>query len=41
LGRDMGYPCSEQLDDGSILTAYYWHKEDQVRYIEGTRWRLP
>jgi len=40
LASDMGYPSSEQLDDGSILTVYYWHGEDQVRYLEGTRWSL-
>jgi len=39
LGRDMGYPSSEQLDDGSILTVHYWHEEDQVRYLAGVRWQ--
>ena len=38
LGRDMGYPSSEQLEDGDVLTVYYWHDEDQVRYLAGTRW---
>ncbi len=40
LGRDMGYPSSQQLHDGSILTVYYWHAEDQIRYMEATRWQL-
>jgi sialidase-1 len=40
LDRDMGYPSSEQLDDGSILTVYYWHEEDQIRYLASSRWRL-
>ena len=38
LDRDMGYPSSEQLNDGSVLTVYYWHGEDQIRYLESTRW---
>lgn len=40
LDRDMGYPSSEQLEDGSILTVYYWHGEDQIRHLVSTRWTL-
>ena len=40
LGRDMGYPSSEQLEDGDILTVYYWHSEDEIRYLAGTRWNV-
>jgi sialidase-1 len=40
LDRDMGYPSSEQLDDGSILTVYYWHEEDQIRYLASSHWQL-
>ena len=40
LDGDMGYPSSEQLDDGTILTVYYWHGEDQIRHLVGTRWNL-
>ena len=40
LDRDMGYPSSEQLEDGSILTVYYWHQEDQIRHLVGTRWSV-
>ena len=40
LDRDMGYPSSQQLDDGSILTVYYWHGDDQIRYIECTKWTV-
>ena len=40
LGRDMGYPSSEQLENGDVLTVYYWHEEDQVRYLAGTRWNV-
>ena len=36
---DMGYPSSVQLDDDRILTVYYWHGEDGVRYLEGTTWQ--
>lgn len=40
LDRDMGYPSSEELDDGSIITVYYWHEEDQIRHLVSSRWRL-
>ena len=40
LDRDMGYPSSQQLGDGSILTVYYWHGEDQIRHLVSTRWSL-
>ena len=40
LDRDMGYPSSQQLDDGSILTVYYWHAEDEVRYLDSMRWTI-
>ena len=36
LHRDLGYPASIQLQDGRILTTYYFHGEDGVRYIGGT-----
>lgn len=38
--HDMGYPSSQQLDDGSILTITYWQDENQVRHLVSTRWRL-
>jgi len=40
-GWDVGYPASVQLADDSILSVYYLHGADGVRYIAGTRWRLP
>ena len=40
LDRDMGYPSSVQLPDGSILTTYYWHHEDEIRHIRSTRWSV-
>jgi hypothetical protein len=41
LDRDMGYPSSEQLPDGRILTVYYWHGEDQIRHLVGSLWHPP
>lgn len=38
--RDLGYPCSVQLEDGSIFTVYYIHQDDGIRHIAGTRWEL-
>ncbi len=37
-----GYPCSTQLEDGTILTVYHAFSEDErpVQYIESVRWRL-
>ena len=40
LDTDMGYPSSAQLPDGSILTTYYWHEQDQIRHIRSARWRV-
>ncbi len=38
---DLGYPASIQLLDGRILSAYYFHGEDGVRYIGGSVWSEP
>ena len=39
-GRDLGYPSSVELPDGSILSAYYFHTEsDTTRRIEATKWQ--
>ena len=38
---DVGYPSTAQLVDGSLLTVYYWHDDDQIRHLQGTRWTLP
>lgn len=40
VSRDLGYPCTTQLDDGSLLTVYYIHGEDGIRHIAGTFWDL-
>ena len=39
LHRDLGYPASIQLQDGRILSVYYFHGEDGVRYIGGSVYR--
>jgi sialidase-1 len=37
--RDLGYPSTAELADGTLVTVYYFHGEDGVRYIAATRWR--
>jgi len=36
LHRDLGYPSSVQLNDGRILTTYYFHFAGGLRYIAGS-----
>ena len=36
LHQDLGYPASVQLRSGRILTVYYFHGEDGIRYIGGS-----
>ena len=36
LHFDLGYPASVQLQDGRILTTYYFHGQDGIRYIAGS-----
>ena len=36
LHRDLGYPASILLQDGRILTVYYFHGEDGIRFIGGS-----
>ena len=36
LHSDLGYPASVQLQDGRILSVYYFNGEDGIRYIAGT-----
>ena len=39
--RDLGYPASVQLGDGSIWTVYYQaEKADEKTCLMGTHWRL-
>ena len=41
LDADLGYPCSVELEDGSILTVYYQRLEgDRLTSLLWTRWRL-
>lgn len=40
-GYDLGYPSSMQLDDGTILTVYYFTDDEQVTHVACTRWRVP
>lgn len=40
-GRDLGYPSSVQLDDGSLLTVYYQsEKKERPTCIMSTHWKL-
>jgi hypothetical protein len=38
--RDLGYPSSVQLADGTLVTVYYIHGPDGVRHIAATRWQI-
>lgn len=39
---DLGYPCSIELDDGSIYTVYYQAKPDHKNTsVMWSRWNLP
>jgi hypothetical protein len=38
--RDVGYPSSIQLDDGSVVTVYYIHGADGIRHIAATHWQV-
>jgi len=38
--RDVGYPSTAQLADGTLVTVYYIHGADGIRHIAATRWRL-
>ena len=35
---DLGYPASIQLNDGRVLSVYYFHGEDGIRFIGGSIW---
>jgi hypothetical protein len=36
---DLGYPCSAELSDGTIVTVYYIHGSDLIRHIAATCWQ--
>jgi hypothetical protein len=37
-GTDVGYPSTAQLDDGQLLTVYYWTANDGIRHLQRTIW---
>jgi hypothetical protein len=38
--HDLGYPRTTQLDDGTVITTYYWNDPGHnERYIAATRWK--
>jgi len=39
--RDLGYPISVQLEDGTVVTIYYFVTDDYITHIACTRWRVP
>ncbi|MFO1068377.1 MAG: sialidase family protein [Geminicoccaceae bacterium] len=39
-GKDLGYPGSVTLADGTILTVYYARRDDGTTAVQATRWRL-
>ena len=38
-GADLGYPLTTELDDGKLLTIYYFTCADGVTHIATTHWR--
>lgn len=38
--RDLGYPSTCELPDGTLITVYYIHGDDGIRHIAATRWSL-
>jgi sialidase-1 len=38
---DLGYPASIERKDGSILSTYYFHGDDCIRFIGGSIWSDP
>lgn len=40
LNRDLGYPVTVLLSDGSLFTVYYCQDQAGITGIEHTRWRL-
>ena len=40
LSWDLGYPSSIETNSKEILTVYYTHDSNGVRYIVGKHWRL-
>ncbi|HIE50569.1 MAG TPA: exo-alpha-sialidase [Armatimonadetes bacterium] len=40
-GSDLGYPITQQAEDGTLVTVYYHTTGDGVTHIAATRWRIP
>ena len=41
-GYDLGYPTSMLLEDGTVLTMYYFvTDDDHITHVACTRWRVP
>lgn len=40
-GSDLGYPITVPVEDGELLTVYYFNGADNVTHIAATRWRPP
>ena len=38
IHRDLGYPASVEMKDGRILSVYYFHGQDGIRFIGGSIW---
>ncbi|MCX6909083.1 MAG: exo-alpha-sialidase [Verrucomicrobia bacterium] len=40
-GSDLGYPLTTELEDGMLLTIYYFTCGDGITHIAATRWKAP
>ena len=38
-GSDLGYPITVPVEDGVLLTVYYFNDAENVTHIAATRWR--
>jgi hypothetical protein len=39
-GSDLGYPLTTELEDGTLLTLYYFTCGDGITHVAATRWRV-
>lgn len=40
-GSDLGYPITTRVDNGTLLTIYYFNDASNVTHVAATRWRAP
>lgn len=40
-GSDLGYPLTTELEDGRLVTVYYFTCGDGITHVAATRWRAP